>query len=103
LIEARRCEPVACALFQPGGHLDMLYCHPGHTRQGLADKLLAACEARVRHEAHARREALARLFTEASELARLLFERAGYEALHRRDFAIEGVSIHNYAMEKQLA
>jgi putative acetyltransferase len=89
-------EPVAYALLQPDGHLDMLYCHPDHTRKGLADELLAVCEA------HARSEALARLFTEASELARPAFQRAGYEMLHRRDFAIEGVSIHNYAMEKQL-
>lgn len=76
------------------GHLDMLYCHPDHTRQGLADKLLN------RAQMHARDEGMLRLFTEASELARPAFERAGYRVTDRRDFEIEGVAIHNYAMEK---
>jgi putative acetyltransferase len=55
----------------------------------------------------ARRAGIGRLFTEASELARPVFERAGYALLHRRDFTIamgdEHIPIHNYAMEKALA
>ncbi|MEM7664580.1 MAG: GNAT family N-acetyltransferase [Pseudomonadota bacterium] len=82
------------------GHLDMLYCHPDHTRRGLADRLLTAAED------HARASDLSRLYTEASELARPAFERAGYLVQHRRDFEIEhdgvAVPIHNYAMEKPL-
>lgn len=97
-------QAVAYALIeQPedgGGHLDMLYCHPAHTKRGLADELLAKAEAL------ARSKGMARLFTEASELARPAFERAGYVVLHRRDFEIEhgekSVAIHNYAMEKRL-
>jgi len=92
--------PVAYALVEKGNEngsrLDMLYCHPDHTRRGLADELLA------RAEAHARGEGDDRLFTEASELARPAFERAEYDVLHRRDFEIAGVAIHNYAMEKRL-
>lgn len=96
--------PVAYALLERteqddgrgAGHLDMLYCHPEHTRRGLADKLLAVAQA------HAQVAAMARLFTEASELARPAFERAGYHVLHRRDFTIAGVTIHNYVMEKKL-
>ncbi len=80
-----------------GGHLDMLYCHPDHTRKGLADALLAKAEEFARETGHAR------LFTEASELARPAFERAGYTVQSRRDFEIEGVAIHNYAMEKRLS
>ena len=78
------------------GHLDLLYCHPNHTRRGLADTLLAQAED------HARHSGLARLTTEASELARPAFARAGYRMVRRRDFAVEGVAIHNYAMEKPL-
>lgn len=74
----------------------MLYCHPDHTRRGLADELLGHAEA------YARSLGLSRLFTEASELARPAFERAGYKRQHRRDFEIEGVPIHNYAMQKFL-
>ncbi|MBV7267146.1 GNAT family N-acetyltransferase [Erythrobacter ani] len=92
--------PVAYALLEPDGHLDMLYCHPAHTRKGLADKLLADCEVK------ARSIGITRLFTEASELACPAFERAGYAILHRRDFEIahgnHAVAIHNYAMEKLL-
>ncbi|BDI61058.1 GNAT family N-acetyltransferase [Qipengyuania nanhaisediminis] len=97
-------RPVAYALVgmrgKEVGHVDMLYCHPDHARKGLADELLA----QVEH--HCRAHKVTRLFTEASELARGPFERAGYTVTHRRDFAIphEGreVAIHNYAMEKPL-
>jgi putative acetyltransferase len=96
--------PVAYALLESdaeqGGHLDMLYCHPNHTRRGLAQRLLDHAES------YARSAGQTRIFTEASELARPAFERAGYTETHRRDFVIDGpdgaVSIHNYAMEKHL-
>ena len=92
--------PVACSLLEPDGHLDMLYCHPDHTRRGLADELLAASEQ------HARTLGVTRLYTEASELARPAFERSGYLVQHRRDFEIahegQSVAIHNFAMEKPL-
>lgn len=92
--------PVAYALLEPDGHLDMLYCHPEHTRCGLAELLLKDAED------HARKTGITRLYTEASELARPAFERAGYAVSHRRDFEIEhdgkAVPIHNYAMEKPL-
>lgn len=93
--------PVAYALLEPDGHLDMLYCHPDHTRRGLADELLAHAEQQ------ANSAAITRLYTEASELARPAFERAGYTVMHRRDFEISDgesrVPIHNFAMEKRLA
>ncbi len=88
--------PVAYALLEPDGHLDHLYNHPDHTRRGLATQLLASAES------HARELGIERLHTEASDLARPAFERAGYRATHRRDFAIDGVPIHNWAMEKAL-
>jgi putative acetyltransferase len=87
---------VAYSVLEPDGHLDRLYSHPEHTRRGLAGRLLAAAEE------DARALGLARLFTEASILARPSFERAGYVVTHRRDFEIDGVPIHNYAMEKLL-
>jgi putative acetyltransferase len=93
-------QPVAFTLLEPDGHLDMLYCHPDHTRKGLSEQLLAQAEA------YARSEGLKRLYTEASELAVRAFERAGYTKKHRRDFSIEhdgnAITIHNYAMEKRL-
>jgi len=93
-------QPVAYALLEPDGHLDHLYCHPEHTRQGLAEQLL------VNAEQIAASAGVSRLYTEASELARSAFERAGYSVTHRRNFDIQhlgkAVAIHNYAMEKLL-
>jgi putative acetyltransferase len=93
-------HPLAYTVLEQGGHLDMLYCHPAHTGKGLGLALLAAAEAA------ARGQGVTRLFTEASELARPVFARAGYAMVHRRDFTIASeageVVIHNYAMEKQI-
>lgn len=93
-------RPAAYTVLEADGHLDMLYCHPAHTGRGLGLRLLNEAE-----EA-ARKLGVERLYTEASELARPVFARAGYALLHRRDFAIPGddgeVAIHNYAMEKRL-
>jgi len=94
-------SPVAYFVLEADGHLDMLYCHPDHGGRGLGQRLLAEAEQA------ARAIDVARLFTEASELARPVFAHAGYTLLHRRDFTIphEGreVAINNYAMEKRLA
>ena len=89
-------EPVAYALLERDGHLDHLYCHPDHTRRGLADLLLAETEVMARHWG------VERLYTEASDLARPAFERTGYSVTHKREFEIDGVPIHNWAMEKPL-
>lgn len=93
-------EPAAYTLMEADGHIDMLYCHPDHGGKGLASALLTCAEA------EARRAGIARLYAEASELARPVFERAGFALLHRRDFTLpmgeEAIPIHNYAMEKWL-
>lgn len=93
-------NPVAYTVLEMDGHLDMLFCHPDHTGHGLGERLL------IEAEVTARSLGLTRITTEASELARPVFQRAGYALLHRRDFAIgpedAPVAIHNYAMEKHL-
>lgn len=91
---------VAYTVLAAGGHVDMLYCHPDHSRRGIALALLEAAEAAARAKSEPR------LFTEASELARPVFSRAGFAMVARREFTIafEGreIPIHNYAMEKIL-
>ena len=93
--------PVAYALLEGDGHVDMLYCHPDHAGRGIGTRLL------IEVEQAARAAGLSRLYTEASELARPVFARAGYSLVARRDFRIpcEGgdVAIHNYAMDKRLS
>jgi len=92
--------PTAYVLMERHGHVDMLYCHPDHGGKGLAAALLA------RIEADGRRRGIARLFAEASEIARPVFARAGFKQMNRRDFALEhagaAVPIHNYAMAKNI-
>ncbi|MFT3669495.1 MAG: GNAT family N-acetyltransferase [Pseudoxanthomonas sp.] len=77
------------------GHFDMLYAAPGAEGLHVGSQLYAAIEA------HARRCGLRRIFVEASELARPLFERRGFTLLGRNDFVMDGVAIHNYRMEKR--
>jgi putative acetyltransferase len=53
-------------------------------------------------EIAARAQGIERLFTEASELARRLFERKGFTVLERQDKILRDVPIHNYRMTKTL-
>ena len=78
------------------GHLDFLYAAPEGEGRGVGSALLAALED------VARRQGSVRIFVEASEIARPLFERRGYTLVGRNDFDVGGVPIHNYRMEKSL-
>lgn len=88
---------VAYIDLEPDGHIDHLFCEPGATGQGVASRLCDAAEAA------ARRQGISRLFTEASELARRVFERKGFVVLARQDMVLRGVPIHNYKMVKKLS
>ena len=77
------------------GHLDMLYVAPEAEGLHVGSHLYDAIEA------HVRRRGLHRIFVEASELARPLFERRGFTLLGRNDLVLDGVDIHNYRMEKR--
>jgi len=90
-------EAAAFTLLEADGHLDMLYCHPDHVRQGHALRLIEEASA------HGRRAGLSMITTDASELARPVFLAAGYTVEHRQDFLLDGVPIHNYTMWKDLA
>lgn len=88
--------PLAFGDLEADGHVDHLFCRPDAAGTGIAARLHDALEAA------AVERGIGRLYTEASEPARRFFERRGYALLHRRDFEIGGVPIHNYAMEKRL-
>jgi putative acetyltransferase len=76
------------------GHLDHLYCHPDAMGRGIGGSLIEALVAA------AAASGLSHVFTEASEIARPVFERKGFNLVRRRDFDLRGVSIHNYEMER---
>lgn len=81
---------------EKSGHIDHLFCAPEAVGQGIASRLYDAAEAA------ARQRGIGRLFVEASEPARRLFERKGFTVLARQDLIRHGVAIHNYAMEKSM-
>lgn len=87
---------VAYIDLEPDGHIDHLFCAPEAAGHGIASRL---CEAA---EAAARKQGISRLFTEASELARRVFDRKGFVVLERQDMVLRGVPIHNYRMTKKL-
>ena len=89
-------RPVAYIDLEPNGHIDRLFRAPEATGQGIASRLYDAVEAA------AREQGIRSLFTEASELARRLFEHKGFAIVERQDLVIRGVAIHNYRMAKAL-
>ena len=88
---------IAWGDLEPNGHIDNLYCRPDAAGTGVALELLDELLRR------ASAWGIARVHTAASELARGLFERAGFVLRERRDFELHGVPIHHYAMERSLA
>ena len=78
------------------GHLDMLYVAPEAEGLRLGTLLYTAIETQARNLG------LHRVFVDASELARPLFERQDFTLLGRNDLVLAGVDIHNYRMEKRL-
>ena len=89
-------RPIAFGDLEPDGHIDFLYAAPEAAGRGVVAGLYAELEAL------ARAAAMPRLYSEASEAARRFFLKQGFTVLHRRDFEVRGVPIHNYAVEKIL-
>ncbi len=88
--------PVGWIDCERDGHIDMMFVSPDWTGKGVA----SALHANVLGLAHARR--INRLYVEASEMARHIFAHWGYSLLYRREFELNGVTVHNYAMEMPL-
>lgn len=89
-------RPIAFGDMETNGHVDHLFSSPEALGTGAASAIYN------RLESHARELGLTRLYVEASECALPFFEQKGFIKLRRNDFAVHGVSIHNYAMEKTL-
>lgn len=87
---------VAYADLENDGHIDHLYCRPSWIGRGVGSALYEAIES------EARARGMRRLFVEASEAARRMFERNGFRVVHRNDLVRHGVELHNFDMEKDL-
>ena len=82
---------------EPDGHIDLLYCHVDHQRQGVGERLLSHMEKL------ARASGIRRLYTEASITARLFFERHGFVVVKKQEVRKRGVEFVNYRMEKDVS
>ena len=89
-------RPVAYGDLEKNGHIDHLFCRPDAAGTGVISVLYD------RLEAAARDLGIGRLHVEASEPARRFFLRKSFVVLQRREFTLDGVGIHNFAMEKLL-
>ena len=88
--------PVGYGDLEMDGHIDHLYCRPDHVGTGTGSAIYRALEAAARHAG------IDRLHVEASEAARRMFLRHGFQVDGRNDIVIRGISIHNYRMSKVL-
>lgn len=89
-------EPVGFVDLETSGHIAYIYCAPEAVGSSVGSSLYEAIET------SAREMGLTKLYVEASEPAQRLFLKHGFVVDHRREFKIEGVTVHNYAMEKKL-
>jgi putative acetyltransferase len=89
-------RPIAFGDLETNGHIDHLFASPEAVGTGTASAIYDELERR------ARQLGITRLYVEASESAVRLFERKGFTRIRRNDFALRGVSMHNYSMEKAL-
>jgi putative acetyltransferase len=83
--------------FEINGHVDRLYVHKDHQRQGVATILYQHIEEL------ALQESIEKLFTEASYLARPFFEKMGFVTLKKNGVCRDGILLNNFSMEKVLA
>ncbi|CAM3297614.1 GNAT family N-acetyltransferase [Thalassospira profundimaris] len=89
-------QVVAFGDVEADGHIGFLYALPDFAGKGIVTKLYDALEA------HARKQDIGKLYSEASEFAKSFLLKQGFSVVERRDFEVAGVPIHNYAVEKRL-
>ncbi|WP_322049024.1 GNAT family N-acetyltransferase [Paraburkholderia sp. J67] len=90
-------EYVAFGQLYPCDHVEMLYVAPAWTRRGLAAELIA------RLEAFAREARASTLDTDASALARPVFERAGFSLVAQESVRRGSVSLPRFHLCKPLS
>ena len=89
-------QVVAFGDFERDGHIGFLYASPDIAGTGVVATLYAALEAA------AKSQDIGKLYSEASELAKSFLLKQGFTVVERRDFEVNGVPIHNFAVEKRL-
>ena len=96
LIAEREGKILGFTAFTEQGYVDFLFVHHEHQRQGVARALLQEAEMQLRAaKVH-------RATVHASITARPFFEAMGYALLEQRWFEKDGVTLTNFAMDKDL-
>ncbi|MEG3638435.1 GNAT family N-acetyltransferase [Magnetococcus sp. PR-3] len=89
-------NPIGFMDLEQDGHIDLCYIHPDWARRGVGSTLLHEIEQFALH-AH-----YPKLYSEVSEVGKPFFLRRSFKCLHTRHLCIDGINIHNYALEKPL-
>lgn len=89
-------ELVGFGSITPGGYLDFMYVSKNHQRIGIAQKIYSELES------FAKENRVQQIVSEVSVTARPFFQKQGFEVLHEQEVNIEGISLTNYKMNKQL-
>jgi putative acetyltransferase len=97
LIAEHAGKMIGFTAFTEQGYVDFLFVHHEHQRQGIARALLTEVEAQLRARG------VRRVTAHASITARPFFEAMGYVVLEQRWFEKDGVTLTNFAMDKDLA
>jgi putative acetyltransferase len=88
--------PVGFIALKEGSMIDQLYVHPAVARTGVASALIDAIEKL------AAARGTATLVTDASDTAKPLFDKHGYQPVQRNTVEIDGVWLGNTRMTKAL-
>ncbi|WP_375174614.1 GNAT family N-acetyltransferase [Pseudooceanicola sp.] len=86
--------PIAFADLTDTGHIRFLYVDPDHAGRGIGAALVKELLE------HARDAGICSVWSDASELARRVFERADFACVSRQEHEIAGTWIHNFLMRK---
>lgn len=78
---------------EENGHIASLYVHSNYNRQGIGSRLLETVIE------YAQLHQISRLYTEASEFSRALFEKFGFQVSQTENIIREGVWFHRYLLE----
>lgn len=87
---------IGFASLENGHHIDFLYVHKDHQRQGVATTLYATIES----EAKRQQEVI--LTAEVSKTALSFFEKQAFKVVTKQSVKIKGVFLTNYKMMKMV-
>lgn len=96
LVARKGALPIGFMTLDDDGYIDLAFVSPNYQRQGVGRCLYAQIETL------ARKADMARLYSQASYLARGLFVQHGWKVVCAQNIERAGVSLTNFLMEKRL-